>query len=55
VLLDAASVSGRVVWVGAHEVRGLIAGEAVEDADEFPDFESWVRQCLEDAKDWADG
>ena len=54
VLLDAASVSGRVVWVGAHEVRGLIAGEAIEDADEFPDFESWVRQCLEDAKNWAD-
>jgi SMI1-KNR4 cell-wall len=54
VLLDAASASGRVVWVGAHEVGRLTDGEAAEDADEFPDFESWVRHCLEDAKDWAD-
>jgi len=54
VLLDAGSASGRVLWVGAHATRGWMAGERVEDLDEYPEFSSWVLRCLEDAKELAD-
>lgn len=51
VLLDAESEGGRVLWIGAHEVGRLAAGEAADDVDEYPEFSAWVLRCLEDAKE----
>jgi hypothetical protein len=51
VLLDAGSEGGRVLWIGAHGVRRLAAGEKVDDLDEYPEFTAWVLRCLEDAKE----
>jgi hypothetical protein len=54
VLLDAGSASGRVLWVGTHAIRRLMAGEQVEDLDKYPEFSAWVLRCLDDAKQLAD-
>ncbi len=54
VLLDTESRDGRIIWIGAHAIRRLMAGQPIEDLDEYADFSSWVMWCLEDARELAD-
>lgn len=51
VLLDTSSPDGRVIWVGEHTVYGLKASEPASDIDVYPDYPSWVMDCLQIAKD----
>jgi hypothetical protein len=51
VVLDTGSPTGRVIWLGAHEVPKLATdASSVEDYDEFTDFPAWVSRCLRDAQ-----
>jgi hypothetical protein len=48
---DTGSEGGRVLWIGAHGIRRLAAGERADDLDEYPELTAWVLSCLEDAKE----